>query len=114
MQTVNKTHFMSPEYRSSRAFWKNRLEQVNDAFSFRQLRSAVITAKEPAVRYDHTLSEEVYQSIRTEMGDNDTGIFVYLLAAAGVLLRKYSGNQDLIINSPAYALGNSGQAHIPL
>ena len=105
---------MSPEYRSSRTFWKNRLEQVNDAFSFRQLRSAVIATKETAVRYDHTLSEEVYQSIRTKMGDNDTGIFVYLLAAVGVLLRKYSGNQTLIINSPAYALGNSGQAHVPV
>lgn len=105
---------MSPEYRASRAFWKNRLEQVTDVFNFRQLRSAAITAKEPAASYDHPLSEDVYQTINAKMGDNDTGIFVYLLAAAGILLKKYSGNQTVIINSPAYATGNHAEVHIPL
>lgn len=111
MKTVDRISFLDQKYKPYQVYWKKQLEQVNDVFRCSQTYIHTLADEAAADTWSFELRDELYRRMSNKVGNNDTGIFVYLLAAFGILLKKYSGNKTVIINTPLYAPGFNEDVH---
>lgn len=113
MNAIDKIHFQEPAYKPFYEYWSKQLAGGMGAFRFRQINMHATGQEEPAATCSFELPANLYNSIIARTGHNSAGIFVYMLGAFGILLKKYSGSKRITIDSPLYAPGFEGKIHAP-
>ncbi|HEY8918108.1 MAG TPA: amino acid adenylation domain-containing protein [Chitinophaga sp.] len=114
MNAIDKVHFLDPAYQPSQEFWSRKLAAGYGAFKFRQTNANTPGNDSRQAVQHFELSGELYNNLVARTGGNDTAAFVYLLAAFGILLKKYSGSNRVTIDSPLYTPGFKGKVQAPV
>ncbi|MCX6318736.1 MAG: non-ribosomal peptide synthetase [Bacteroidetes bacterium] len=92
-----KLHFTESESDEPGIFWKERIEN-GGCFYFTELKPE-LTEKVYGVKM-YRIPDSISSMVRKLTDDNDSGLFVFILAAVGVLLRKYTGQDNIVVNTP--------------
>ncbi|MES2731062.1 MAG: amino acid adenylation domain-containing protein [Bacteroidota bacterium] len=104
MKTIDPVNFNPKTYKSHIDFWKSFLPTYPYGFSFQPLD---VLGKDPKKAHEEirfTLSEKSRQTLFSITQGSDTALFVCMLSVVGVLLRKYTDQPHIIINSPLLPL----------
>lgn len=102
---IEKIHLTGKEYRPHIEFWKNYLSEHGEGFSFRQKNDGA--SGQGSASYTAVLPEGLCGTLYQLNGDEPSGIFVCMAAALGIVLRRYTGEEKIIVNSPV--LGSDRQ-----
>jgi len=102
---VEKIFLTGKEFQPHHQFWKTYFSGAEQAFSFRQKNSKAAdkTISSYTVVMPDRESEILYRLVR----EDDSGLFVCVLAALGIVLGKYSWQERVVINSPVFGEGKS-------
>lgn len=95
---VEKIHLTSAAYQPHIQFWKKYFSVYGNGFSFRQKNSR--NGERNAASYATLLPAKESGIVFKLVKDDDSGIFVCMLAALGIVLRKYSGQEKIVVHSP--------------
>ncbi|OQP45033.1 non-ribosomal peptide synthetase [Niastella populi] len=109
---VEKIHLTGKDFQEHVNFWKNYLAGFHEGFVFRKNKDAV-QGKNTALHVCNLLPNE-WGVITNLVKDNDSGIFVCVLGALGIVLKKYLSVDRVTINSPLFQVQRQNNRYIPL
>lgn len=102
---IEKIHLTGKEYKPHIEFWEKYLSEHGEGFSFRQKNDGA--SGQGRASYPAVLPEGLSGILYKLIGDDSSGIFVCMVAALGMVLRRYSGQEKIIVVSPV--LGSDRQ-----
>ncbi len=97
-KTAHRLSCSGPAYEEHKRFWSTRLQDMQP-FCFRQKDTHTIAETGRPEQFLFSLDPALAVAISDQVGGNDTGIFICLLAAWSILLQKYSGQQRTVIDT---------------
>ena len=92
--------FTERKYEAFSDFWKNQISDAASSFIFRQKKPKSYSNNEFKLGLKFKLKNDQKEAINQLVKHDDAGIFVCFITAMAVLLKKYSGLENIIINSP--------------
>ncbi len=103
MKIIDKVSFTSNTYKNHVQFWKS-FSVRSSAFVFRQTDAA---KKDTRIQTEtFVLSGESAEILRSLTRENDSTLFVCLLAGWGIVLNRYSGQSTVTVDSPLFTAGS--------
>lgn len=110
---IERIHLTGRDYQAHSEFWKNYLKDPDEAFHFRQKNTARIDVPMSIVNF--TVPQAESDLVNKLAQNNESGIYVCMLAAAALVLKKYGRQHQLILQSPLLgATAQKGAWDIPL
>lgn len=113
MKVIDNVELNTSLLSEHKTYWQNYFSAITQPFYFAQRTPFVVRDGNPSslasqqsqgnVRNaSYTLNDETYQSIKDVVRGTDSGLFVFLLSAFSVVLKKFSGQDQVIVHSPRY------------
>jgi len=102
---VEKIFLTGKEFQPHHQFWKTYFTGSEDLFSFRQKNGKA--ADKAIFHYTAVLPDRESEILYRLVREDDSGVFVCVLAALGIVLGKYSGQERVVVNSPVFGEGKA-------
>ncbi len=100
--TLGNVVLAARQSEKEKTYWKNKLagEPVRSRFPYDTAITGPGTS--PRQTFSFEITGELFSKVTWIINGSDTLLHVILTAAVSLLLRKYSGNDDIIVASPIY------------
>ncbi|MGB5978252.1 MAG: amino acid adenylation domain-containing protein, partial [Cyclobacteriaceae bacterium] len=99
MRSTDLTAFTGAAYEAHKLFWKAQLSKYAEGMIFRQYKTKT-AAGEGLSELHLVLPGDAAERVNSLVGGNPMGVFTVMTACLGVLLNKYTGTSDIILDTP--------------
>src|SRR5215207_5854938 len=109
---IEKIHLTGRKFQSHAHFGNGYFDRIKDGFVFRQ--KMISEAGRDMCCHTHDIRDKNSSVINDLVSDDDSALFICILGALGIVLKKYSGQEKVIINSHPYGAVQVTEQDIPL
>lgn len=107
---IDKIKYQTDPYKSHFDFWAKRLQRYPASFSFLQHRRMEQQQSSTRRSFSIQLADALGDTIISLAKANDTAIYSLLFSAFGILLKRYTHQSDIIIETPPLQSEARGKA----
>ncbi|PZR04027.1 MAG: hypothetical protein DI539_25830, partial [Flavobacterium psychrophilum] len=107
MKILDQINFREGKFKPFYDFWRNNVNHFGDGFVCQQVRSKKAEGVNIMGTLTWSIEEGSEKKMREIYSDKDGGIFLTLFCAVAVLLKKYTGQENVIVDSPLISVSNN-------
>ena len=97
-----KNEHLAASYQEDKAFWENRIKNITPGCNLPFATRPESLSNASYTRRSFTLSRNDYQSLKNLASENRTTVAMILLALYSIVLSRWSGQKDILINIPLF------------